>query len=341
MPKSSSNDTSSATAKRVIAIAYEWVLPPIDFNDFDIALSVGLFDSLSSKPTATTYHARLPSKKSPGRQSDVSGNLGLVFPVSDDGAGKRAAASERLIADAIVWELAKVTYNDSETAILIQGPMLPKLRGRLLYRGIPKHISVWAITWQPEWFWRMEASEQLLLNISGTDISPMYPPEGVDRASRSWVFKKAEKAVFHFELLTNTWDCISTREWSTKCEQDIRALVRTAESNEESISLPGPIKTAHDVARDRSDLEKHFLWFLPQLRDANYKFDSQTSSDDRVLQTIKCIDPECANNILAECGANSPGLFAGTQLLDWSNETEVYAAFRNQQDQLLKVFRGQ
>ena len=321
----------------MVAIAYDWVLAPIDFNDFDLVVNIGQFDSTIDKVNVTTYRARLPGRKNSRTQSDVSGNLGLVFPVSDDSAGKRAGVSERLIADALIWELSKIAFPDIETAILIQGPMLPKLRGRLLYRGVPKHIKIWGVTWQPEWFWRLEASQQLLENIEILQskgiplISPMYPPQGIDRASRSWVCKRAEKAVYHFELLTNTWDAISTSDWSSVGELDIPRFVGPSELGKNPPYLPEAMRLASDTVREKSDLERYFLWFLPQLREDDHNPHQCAKRDKRLQSAIEFIDPAFA-------GAD---LFAGTSEFDWSNEDAVYAAFNNNPQKLLTLFREQ
>ena len=202
------SSSESAAPKRCIALAYQWYLTPVDFQDYHIVLTVRCYDSArpdsmkrdaTRNPWTRTFHARLPDKRLQSLQTDVSGNLGIIFPVSDDGAGKRASASERLIADAIIWELGRITFDSNETIVLLQGPLLPKLRGRLLYRGVPENLSIWSLTWQPEWFRRLEASEQLLKNIEQAGCpSQVYPPKGIDRASRSWVFRPAEKIVYHF-----------------------------------------------------------------------------------------------------------------------------------------------
>jgi hypothetical protein len=250
---------NSLSSPRCVAVAYEWFLTPVDFRDYDIVLAVGCYDSAKSETWTRTYHARLPEKQSAGRQSDVSGNLGIIFPVSDDGAGKRAAASERLVADAIIWELAQLNFAQSDTLLLVQGPLLPKLRGRLLYRGLSENVTVWTLTWQPEWFWRLEAAEQLLLNIGKAAISPMYPPKGIDRASRCWVCRPAEKLVFHFEVLTNTWDCFAEEGWEKQCQQELASFIESVDLNSnEQPTLPHALALARGAARDQYILEKGF-----------------------------------------------------------------------------------
>ncbi len=332
---------SNADSNRRVAIAYDWFLTPVDFHDFDIVLNVGCFDSRKQESWARTYHARLPEKRSAGHQSDVSGNLGMFFPVSDDGAGNRAAASERLAADAIVWELAQLDFSGVETLLLLQGPLLPKLRGRLLYRGVPKEVAIWILTWQPEWFWRLEASEQLLRNIEGkgtTFISPMYPPEGIDRASRCWVCRREEKSVYHFEVLTNTWDCVEAKGWEGKYADQIAALIASVEGDtEEHLPLPRALELARNAAKQRCDLEKEFVWFLPQLREKKHDV-KRCASDKRMGTVIRCIDSQAAGMEGKATGMTE--LFAGTELFDWKNEAKVYAAFRNLESNLLSAVRG-
>lgn len=329
----------SVNSRRCVALAYEWFLTPVDFHDYDIVLNVGCFDSESGAAWARTYHACLPEKRAARQQSDVSGNLGIIFPVSDDGAGKRASASERLTADAIIWELAQIDFSHGKTLLLLQGPMLPKLRGRLLYRGAPQDITIWTVTWQPEWFWRLEASEQLLRNIEGTAvISPMYPPKGIDRASRCWVCRRAEKSVYHFEVLTNTWDCVKAQDWEEKYSEEIALLIASVEpsTDERRLSLPLALERARTVAKARCDIEREFVWFLPQLREKNHSAIT-CSTDERLGEVIRCIDPQVVERDLQS--NETTELFAATKLFDWKNEADVYAAFRKHENNLLNALR--
>jgi len=322
-------------SKRCVAVAYEWFLTPVDFHDYDIVLNIGCFDSTKPEPWTRTYHARLPRKRSSNQQSDVSGNLGIIFPVSDDDAGKRASASERLVADAIIWELAQLDFGDTKTILLLQGPMLPKLRGRLLYRGVPKDVAIWTLTWQPEWFWRLEASEQLLRSIEEpASVSAMYPPEGIDRASRCWVCRRAEKAVYHFEVLTNTWDCVEALGWEKEYADEIASLIKPVKGDvNERLPLPSVLERARAAAKTRCALEEGFVWFLPQLREK--KHDARgCATDERLAKVIRCIDPQAAET------AGEAELFAATELFEWKNEANVYTAFRMNEGKLLSVLRG-
>lgn len=338
MAKVNDSGPLSAPAVRVIAIAYEWVLVPIDFHDYDLILNVGCSDSaVHPAPRVVTYRATLPGRRNHHAQSDVAGNLGLIVPVSDDSAEKRAAASERLIADAIIWELSKIKFGNEKTSLLIQGPMLPKLRGRLLYRGIPPHIAIWAVTWQPEWFWRLEASQQMLRNIDYLPgdgqgiVSAMYPPEGIDRASRSWVCKRAEKAVYHFEVLINTWDAVGATRFEKRGETEIPSFVGDLPSSSNGAPyLPAAMRSASEAVNEQSELERGFLWLLPLLRETNYDPCICVSKEPKLEKVIAFLDPQYS-------GAD---LFAGTSQVDWRDETALYEAFKMNREHMLTLLRG-
>lgn len=345
MPESERMDSQELPARR-IAIAYEWVLAPIDFSDYDIALSIGRSDSANlSEPVAvTTYRAHLPGRRKANAQSDVSGNSGLVFAVADDGAETRAGASERLIADAIIWELSKLSFSDTKTEIFIQGPMLPKVRGRLLYRGLPPHIQVWGITWQPEWFWRLEASNQLLRNIEiqvgdtemvSPIVSPMYPPEGIDRASRSWVCKSGRKSAYHFEMLTNTWDFLIADEWKHAGDR-IKDFAGIPAPDGSGRYLPSVMRSVGESVRNQNEVERGYLWFLPQLREVKHDPMQLASKSSDLKELLKFIDPA-----LFRDPAHQPaGLFQNTEPIDWANEAAVRAAFRNNPKEIVKLLPG-
>jgi hypothetical protein len=321
-------------AKRRIAIAYEWLLTPVDFHEYDLVLIIACVDSERPEPSVCVYHSLLPEKRYPSRQSDISGNLGIIFPISDDSVGRRASSSERLVADAITWELAKLKFGESDTLLLLQGPMLPKLRGRLLYRGVPKSVAIWTLTWQPEWFWRMEASQQLLRNTESTiGISPMYPPKGIDRSSRCWVGRRDEKSVYHFEVLTDVWNCIVEEDWVEKCTADIQAMVSSANADtEDMISLPHGLQQARAAAKERWELEREFAWFLPRLRERKHDVAELCNGEERLQRVVESIDPQAAIATME--------LFASTKTFNWAKEDDVYTAFINQGSHLLDILRS-
>lgn len=180
-----------------LALAYHWHLPPPDFKAFDVILVVaryetsipnsGSINERSQAPaTVRRYHAKLPPKPQIGRLSDVSGTLGLLFPIADERGERIASAFERLVADVLLWEMAEHEFGNERNILLLQGPLLHKLRGRLLYRGVSEKTALYSLTYNPRRFRAIEAAEQMEANLGEQGgLSPVYPPKGIDRATRS------------------------------------------------------------------------------------------------------------------------------------------------------------
>jgi hypothetical protein len=151
------------------------------------------------------------------------------------------------------------------------------------------------------------------------------------------VCRRAEKSVYHFEVLTNTWDCVEAKGWEEERVEDIKSLIASVEGDaSEHLPLPKELDRARKRAKDACDLEREFAWFLPQLRENKHDA-KECSRDKRLGKIIRCIDPEIAQKQHEVVGTE---FFAGTQRFDWRNELDVYAAFRNREKDLLGVLRG-
>jgi hypothetical protein len=287
------------------AIAYDWLLVPTEVVDFDLALIVSSCAGLTmgtekvriQNPDLSIYHAKLPENETRHELSDVSGCLGLLHPVSDEYAERKAVAFERLVSDAILWRLAKEPFHQSEkTTILLQGPMLPKLRGRLMYRSIPEHITLCALTDQPDWFRRIEAAEQSYKALRESNISGFgaaYPPRALDRGTRSWVHRSPGGFPLHFEVVTNMLDCFCpTRKWLDEIVRDIEQLVSPSlleNASQATNNIPIPLLCASRQAKDAKNRENTFITHLLSLRGVNYnlkQFELITASTD-VLQSLR------------------------------------------------------
>lgn len=264
------------------AIAYDWVIPPADTPDYDVTLILATcrvkFDP--EKPAdelAQTwkhasavdqiYHAQLPRSANALGLEDVSGTLGLLWPASDKLAERKAAAFERLLADTILWILAGESFHESERAIvLLQGPLIPKLRGRLLYRGVSDRIAIYTATYQTEWFKRIEGAQNTFAYLArSTDDLPvvgaLYPPRGIDRGTRSWVCASSRHDAFHFEIVANMWDCCQDPAWLDQRVVEIEALLckRVLFETDKLVLLPGPLGKATEAVRNARKRELEFL----------------------------------------------------------------------------------
>jgi len=206
---------------------------------------------------------------------DVSGTLGLLWPASDKLADQKAAAFERLLADAIQWLLANETFDSSHhNVVLLQGPLIPKLRGRLLYRGISTEVPIYTTTYQTEWFKRIEAAQitfEFLPRATNKEpvVGSLYPPRGIDCSTRSWVCASAMNDPFHFEIIANSWDCCKEPDWLTHREQDIKSLLgrKILIETDKGIPLPGPLAKATELVQKIRQREQEYLRLARFFRD--------------------------------------------------------------------------
>lgn len=271
-------------------IAYKWSLAHTDITTFDVVLSISFVKEdfkidttfsefqeiwLKIKPQVFTYHAKLPPHEVSIEQSDVSGTLGLLWPASDKYSKDKAAAFERLVSDSIIWGLSKMDFQkEFINIILIQGPLLPKLRGRLLYRALSDNMVMYTVTYQPEWFNRLEAAQTTFSRLQKTihdshispKISPTYPPKGVDSSTRSWLAISSERKPYHFEVISNTWDCCNHPKWISDRQEEIKIVVSnkflSKPEENSSITLPGPLAVATKSVIENIQLEEKFMVFL-------------------------------------------------------------------------------
>lgn len=270
-------------------IAYKWSLAHTNIATYDVVLSISFVKEnfkidttfrkfqeiwLKIKPQVFTYHAKLPPHEVSIEQSDVSGTLGLLWPASDKYSKDKAAAFERLVSDSIIWGLSKMDFSkEFINIILIQGPLLPKLRGRLLYRALSDNMVVYTVTYQPEWFNRLEAAKTTFSRLQKTmtniqtspKISTAYPPKGVDSSTRSWLAISSERKPYHFEVISNTWDCCNNPEWISDRQEEIKMVVSDKflyKPDQNTITLPGPLAVATKSVIENIQLEKDYMELL-------------------------------------------------------------------------------
>src|SRR5689334_19987959 len=104
-----SMELTNSTTIDCMAIAYTWLVAPIDIEDYDVALIVSSFRTVfdfrspiedlnnrwkRGETNTIVYHAKLPPRESTMRLSDVSGTLGLLWSASDKSGESKASAFE-------------------------------------------------------------------------------------------------------------------------------------------------------------------------------------------------------------------------------------------------------
>jgi hypothetical protein len=155
--------------RRCVAIAYTWKFAATLIEEFHALLTVSRVSGVlqSNSPEAiwnqwfaserqSTISYRIQFPPASGNKDDfgVSGNAGLLGPERTRSSSEAEAAFERAVSDALMWELVNDDLqceNGVYPIVLVQGPMIPKLRGRLYYRMLDCALPLFFVTFQPEW----------------------------------------------------------------------------------------------------------------------------------------------------------------------------------------------
>jgi hypothetical protein len=259
-------------------VAYEWVLeaPRPQGPDFTLIIACCRVPSDSPEPlqiSQAVFHAKFPPAGQPFHLTDVSGTLGLLWHATDESAQEKANAFERMLADALVWSIGQLAFSPvEEHIVLVQGPLIPKLRGRHLYRGYDPRVPIFSVTFNVDWFRRIEAAQATFLKLPGghaPSISNVYPPTAIDRATRSWICRLPGDADFaeplHFEVIANMCNWSSDEVgglWLDRCKEKIYDITTTAHlesvSADDDTRLPRALAIAVRHARMHKQIEEQF-----------------------------------------------------------------------------------
>lgn len=283
-----------STKRQCLAIAYRWEFPPPTpvgehgKFQYDLALVVCLTrseidgDNIQAPKTdarkRAVYRARLPKKGEASELADVSGTLGLVYPASGQHFHRRASAAEKLIGDAIIWALAEESLEPAASPlILIQGPIIPKLRGRLLYRGLDPKVRLFGLTYRIDWLQHIESCSRMIDGLGGNALSEIYPPPGIDKATRTWAgqttTKDASKHYYHLESIVDPDECCANPDWQQNVERDAKLIIANCKPYKKNTGrfasqtpLPAPMAEAISDVRMRRNGEAHLIRLLQHLR---------------------------------------------------------------------------
>lgn len=148
--------TANEPTRRVLAIGSAFAEQPVSSTDPRRVLALCLRDShdegagvdrlwlIEPWPLETVEH-----------ESDVSGVLGLLSPWGAAKPDAQHGAFERAVADAQMWliqEALRRASASSRSMLMLQGPLLPKLRGRLFYRFVDyTNTPLYVVTSDPRW----------------------------------------------------------------------------------------------------------------------------------------------------------------------------------------------
>ena len=249
-------------------IAYTWLLAPHGVRDFDLSLvSVG-YDGESGQSLTRTFHLELPDKGARAGVQDISGILGLLWGGTDEDAQHKAQAFERALSDILLWHLDRMPHVDdpSQRIILVQGPMIPKLRGRLQYRMPDTRVLVCTLTYQRDWLRRLEMSsvdtDRVLAAVpreAEMVIGEIFPPKGVDTGSRTWLAMK-DGQPYHVEAITCT-QVGRQSEWVESIERRIKTILQDDEleavttGQDGTVLLPKALSKATKLCNELAEAE--------------------------------------------------------------------------------------
>jgi hypothetical protein len=268
-----------------ISLAYRWEMAPPGEQSFDVILALAstIADVTRVAPPKaghpwqsavdTAVRASFAFKHPPGpaeeHDVDVSGLLGLLGAMQGEQGRHRANAFERLVADSMlrmmVEALGAVTP-DRRPVVLLQGPMLPKLRGRLYYRGLDPELPILCLTYQPEWLCRLPETAAVPGSrgqpIAGLRWEGPLPPLPIDRGSRSFV-GRGPNGSYHVEIPANNWDPATGEEWwatrRSMCELICDESIQMPNSAKpqagvpEEVDVPWPLGAAGVAAQQQLD----------------------------------------------------------------------------------------
>ena len=142
---------------------------------------------------------KLPENTLSATDKGASETMGLIPKTSFFYDEAKSAIFERNLADRLVACIYKLLA-EGETCIILQGPIFPKLIGRLGYRYFKESQTIGVITFHPLWF--PVASTELipdpkrkfeLGNRERISISEIKSHNGITEVCKTWVIFKDKK----------------------------------------------------------------------------------------------------------------------------------------------------
>jgi hypothetical protein len=217
------------SGRRCVAISYAWRLAPTIVRDFHALLSVVRLDGVLKRGDhrelwrewteevpreISNYRISFePEKQSKEDDGDISGVLGLLGTGRSTEQRVACEAFERAVSDALVWELSSIDLKRRKEGfplLLVEGPILPKLRGRLYYQFIASDLPLLFVTYKREWVRQLlngrkgesaPASAAELTKVVWEGPIPSLP---IDSSRRCFLCSCAGEVLYHVEFPANT-----------------------------------------------------------------------------------------------------------------------------------------
>lgn len=142
---------------------------------------------------------------------DLSGLLGLLSPWRRPDDKDAHADLERALSDVLLWTLYRAldATKEEPAVILLQGPLLPKLCGRIYYRMLDvRKIPLFIITSEPRWLATLTAAMRSTSSASGRSASGLewagpIPDLALDAPGREFVGWRCGQPAVHIHVPAN------------------------------------------------------------------------------------------------------------------------------------------
>jgi hypothetical protein len=205
---------------------------------------------------------------------DVSGVLGFLSPWGSTEDREAHEQLERALSDLQMWALYACLKKEKSqpkgrSAILIQGPLLPKLRGRILYRMFDvENCSLYVVSSDPRWVNLLIKGNDCQDGASApagsdaiADQSARYawtgpmPDVGLDNPMREFVGYRSGKHEVHVVVPANTLPARNASRFWTQCRQDLEELFKSPTKLDAQCGamLPAVLCLAIDDAKESQD----------------------------------------------------------------------------------------
>jgi hypothetical protein len=204
---------------------------------------------------------------------DVSGVLGLLSPWGSADDREAHDQFERALAEVQMWALyaclERAKKANGRSVILIEGPLLPKLRGRILYRMLDfERVSLYVVTSEPRWVRHLLKGSSLQGGAeSGDGTTPRAGPAVVyewtepipalalDASTREFVGRRLGNDELHVTVPANTLPARNASDFWSRCKHDLEQLFKSRQtlSIHGDVMLPSILCKAVKGAKDSRD----------------------------------------------------------------------------------------
>lgn len=208
------------------------------------------------------------SKWSPSPEEDVSGLLGLLSPWGTPDDREAHAKVERALAEIQIWALYQCLEEAKKekrpTAILLQGPLLPKLRGRIFYRMLDATMNrLYVITSESRCVRQLTGdghgqARPGIVSENQPDRSVPYawkgplPDLALDAPGRSFIGTHLGRSMVHAYVPANVLPPKKAKQFFGDRAEELRQLFKNTESCELHSAIQLPVVLARAVSAAES-----------------------------------------------------------------------------------------